>query len=316
MVPYGARLPVVADVELQEEIPPFFRHPLDYSILVFIELDVGYRRQVVKGHVHDVLAVVHGLYGDFTRLDDAKDARFDHLLIEQCGFFDIGGRLFFGFPFLPVLPVFASDLPVLLRYLFIFLTDAVAPGIGLFGDVDGPAVVLTADQHPGTLQGPFHAVELCLRGGLDEHMPALYPFGAGSIGRGGEVQGHALVRKHPSEPGPAVETDRHLTHLVHDHLHAPLPELISGPVGGVLISIRPDEPAPETVAEDVEMLHGTVVGGADPDDLFNHGVGLALQADRNEKTEDQGDKNIMLHFGGGFSIVACDWPVNIRKNRI
>ena len=163
-----------------------------YLELMLVQEDVASLGQVVHRQVEAHGPVVEHLHGQLCRADEACDTGIDHLAVHQDGTFLALGEL------------------------------GGAGGIGLGARVDGEAARGPGlQQDPGTLQGAFHAVELTLVLGLEIHPAFLRSARAGRVGRGAEMQGHAVLGEHPAEPGTAVEAHVDGDGFLDAHLQAP-----------------------------------------------------------------------------------------------
>ena len=265
---------MVPDVEFQLEITALLTHAVNPVVLLLVQFDIGNRGKGFKGPVPHILPVGQGPDGHFRGLDEAQYPGLDHLAVKNGGLPAVGKQFFlWRIPavFAPVGPAFGT---VLLLDLLVHQLQRIPQGIRCGRDIDGETVVLAGHQHPGSPECSFHPVKFSLCFWFDEYMTALHTPGACRVGRRGKVQDHTVPVQHAPEPGTAVKSHGDLARFIHYHLHAPLPELVSRPFRCILIGIGPDEPATETVAEHIQVLHHPVIALTGLNDLFQDGTVL------------------------------------------
>ena len=230
-----AQLEVVADVKLQLEGAAFSDHLLDDVELMLVELNIGHLGQVVEVGLRIVhhLAVVERADGHCGRLDEAQGTSLNHLLIIQSRELLVRKHLVL----LAVHVVAAAHLHVLLGDLGVLLLNLFTDRIASCGAVDRPTGVLAGDQHPSPFQGSLDALELLVRARLHHHMSLLHALCTGGIRRCREVQRHAVLAQHSSEPRTTVESHGHLARLFQVGLDTPTFELPKHPLRRILIGV-------------------------------------------------------------------------------
>ena len=229
------QLEVVADVELQLEGAAFSDHLLDDVELMLVELNIGHLGQVVEVGLRIVhhLAVVERSDGHCGRLDEAQGTRLDHLFVIQSRELLIRKHLVL----LAVHVVAAAQLLVLLGDLSVLFLDLRTDGVASCGAVDRPTGVLAGDQYPSPLQGSLDALELLVRARLHHYVSLLHALCTGGVRGGCEVQRHAVLAQHPSEPRTTVEAHGHLARLFQVGLDAPTFELPKHPLRCILVGV-------------------------------------------------------------------------------